>query len=99
VWRNFGRESVCSRALRCFDITCAALVLRLTLAHALEAPGQAELSGAEWLAPQRTFYGGFAVVGGIAEIVGLVASLALAYLLRAERTAASLGSRAPSARY
>jgi Domain of unknown function (DUF1772) len=78
------------RFLRFVAITCAALVLGLTLTHVLEAPGKAQLSGVEWLAVQRTFYGGFAVVGGIAEIVGLLASLVLAYLLRAERIAAGL---------
>jgi hypothetical protein len=79
-----------TRILRFVAITCAALVLGLTLTHVLEAPGKAQLSGAEWLVVQRTFYGGFAVGGGVAEIVGLVASLALAYQLRAERIAAGL---------
>jgi anthrone oxygenase-like protein len=79
-----------TRTLRFVAITCAALVLGLTLTHVLEAPGKAQLSGAEFLAIQHTFYGGYAVVGGIAEIVGLVASLVLAYLLRAERVAAGL---------
>lgn len=79
-----------TRTLRFVAITCAALVLGLTLTHVLEAPGKAQLSGAEWLAIQHTFYGGYAVVGGIAEVVGLVASLILAYLLRAERAAAGL---------
>ncbi|HEY7093615.1 MAG TPA: anthrone oxygenase family protein [Ktedonobacterales bacterium] len=79
-----------TRTLRFVAITCAALVLGLTLTHVLEAPGKAQLSGAEWMAIQHTFYGGYAVVGGIAEIVGLVASLVLAYLLRAERIAAGL---------
>jgi hypothetical protein len=78
------------RFLRFVAITCAALVLGLTLAHVLEAPGKAQLTGAEWLAIQRAFYGGYAIVGGITEIVGLIASLALAYLLRAERVAAGL---------
>jgi hypothetical protein len=78
------------RMLRFVAITCAALVMGLTLTHALEAPGKAQLSGAEWLAIQHTFYGGYAVVGGIAEIVGLVASLVLANLLRSERMAAGL---------
>ncbi len=34
-----------TRTLRFVAITCAALVLGLTLAHVLEAPGKTQLSG------------------------------------------------------
>jgi hypothetical protein len=42
------------RTLRFVAITCAALVMGLTLTHVLEAPGKAQLSGAAWLARQHT---------------------------------------------
>src|SRR5699024_2667799 len=62
-------------------LTGTALVLGLTLAHVLQRPGTRSLSGAEWLDVQHTFYGGFAVVGGAAEILGLLAAAALGVLL------------------
>jgi hypothetical protein len=76
-----------SKIARFISLFCAALVAGLTLAHDLEIPGKQKLSGAEWLQVQHTFYGGFAVVGGVAEVVGLVTSGILAYLLRKQLTA------------
>jgi hypothetical protein len=71
--------------IRFVSMLCAALVLGLTLTHVLEIPGKSQLSGAEWLTVQHSFYGGFAIVGGLAEIVGLLSSGVLAYLLRQRR--------------
>jgi hypothetical protein len=72
-------------ALRFISLTCATLVLGLTLAHVLEAPGKRHLTGAEWVAVQNTFYAGFAVVGGIGEVLGLLSSSALVAVLRGRR--------------
>ncbi len=71
-----------SRALRVVSLIACALVAGLTLAHVLQAPGSRGLSGAAWLQVQHTFYGGFAVVGGVAEVVGLAAAALNAVLLR-----------------
>jgi hypothetical protein len=65
---------------------CAALVTGLTVTHVLEIPGKRALSGAEWLTVQHTFYGGFAVVGGVAEVVGLLATCGLLIMLRGRGT-------------
>ncbi|GHO95831.1 hypothetical protein KSF_058790 [Reticulibacter mediterranei] len=73
--------------VRFVSMTCAALAFGLTFAHDLEIPGKEQLSGAEWWRVQQTFYGGFAVVGGGAEVLGLISSGLLAYLLRKRRTA------------
>jgi hypothetical protein len=78
------------KTLRFISLICAALVLGLTLTHDLEIPGKHMLSGAEWLNVQHTFYGGFAIVGGAAEILGLLSTALLAYLLRGRRTAMTL---------
>jgi ribose/xylose/arabinose/galactoside ABC-type transport system permease subunit len=75
------------QTLRFVSLVCAALVAGLTVTHVLEIPGKRALSGAEWLAVQHTFYGGFAVVGGIGEVVGLLATCGLLVLLRHRRTA------------
>ncbi len=77
------------RALRFVGVLCCSLVLGLTLTHVLQAPGSRGLDVASWLAVQHTFYGGFAVVGGLAEIIGLVATSASAVLLRRRATAAA----------
>lgn len=69
------------------SVLCAALVLGLTVTHDLEIPGKQQLSGAEWLTVQHTFYGGFALVGGVAEVLGLICALALLWLLRQQRAA------------
>lgn len=59
-------------------LTCAALVFGLTLTHVLQSPGSRGLDGAQWLTVQHTFYGGFAVIGGAAEVTGLGATIVLA---------------------
>jgi uncharacterized membrane protein len=74
------------KALRFVSLLCAAVALGLTLTHDLEIPGKHSLDGAEWLNVQHTFYGGFAIVGGIAEVLGLISTGALLVLLRAQRT-------------
>jgi uncharacterized membrane protein len=74
------------KALRFVSLLCAALALGLTLTHDLEIPGKHSLDGAEWLNVQHTFYGGFAILGGIAEVLGLISTGALLVLLRAQRT-------------
>jgi Domain of unknown function (DUF1772) len=79
-------ETMILVAARFIAVFLTALALGLTATHVLEIPGKQSLSGAEWLHVQHTFYGGFAVVGGIAEVVGLLATLVVAYFVRARRT-------------
>jgi hypothetical protein len=69
-------------ALRTVAIVCAGLVAGLALAHVLQRPGASNLDGPAWLAVQHTFYGGFAVVGGVGELLGLVAAGTAAFLAR-----------------
>lgn len=78
------------KTLRFVSLLCAALALGLTLAHDLEIPGKQMLSGAEWLMVQHTFYGGYAVVGGIAEVLGLISTGLLLFWLRQRRVTFSL---------
>ncbi len=78
------------KALRFVALLCTALVSGLTLSHVLQGPGSRELDGAAWLSVQHTFYGGFAVVGGICEIVGLLTAAVVAVRFRrAERAQAT----------
>ncbi|GHO97502.1 hypothetical protein KSF_075500 [Reticulibacter mediterranei] len=74
------------KTLRFLSLICAALVLGLTLTHDLEIAGKHMLSGANWLTVQHTFYGGFAIVGGSAEVLGLLSTGLLAFLLRGQGT-------------
>lgn len=73
------------RILRCLATFCASLVMGLTLSHVLQAPGSLHLDGAQWLAVQHSFYGGFAVVGGAAEIIGLASTIVVAIVVRGDR--------------
>ncbi len=74
------------KTLRFVSLLCAALVMGLTVTHDLEIPGKQQLSGAEWIQIQHTFYSGFAVVGGVGETLGLISTGVLCYLLRRRRT-------------
>lgn len=67
------------RTLLLIALTCGALVFGLTLSHVLQSPGSRGLSGREWLNVQHTFYGGFAIVGGAAEVIGLVTAVILTF--------------------
>ncbi|HEX7734386.1 MAG TPA: hypothetical protein VF458_05980 [Ktedonobacteraceae bacterium] len=73
------------KCLRFVSLVCAALAMGVTIAHDLEIPGKDLLNGAEWLTIQNTFYGGFALVGGVTEVLGLVSTGLLAWLLRRQR--------------
>ncbi|MEJ7650746.1 MAG: DUF1772 domain-containing protein [Nakamurella sp.] len=77
------------RAVRFIGILCCALVFGLTLSHVLQAPGSRGLDATSWLTVQHSFYGGFAVVGGLAEIIGLLAAATDAILLRGRARAAA----------
>jgi hypothetical protein len=75
------------KTTRFVSLFCAALALGLTLTHDLEIPGKQQLSGPDWLVVQHTFYGGFAIVGGLAQIIGLISTGILLFLLRRRRAA------------
>jgi hypothetical protein len=75
------------RATRFSNLYSTALTLGLLLAHVLELPGKQSLSGPEWLAVQHNLYGGFALVGGLSELLALVSVAALLPLLRGRRAA------------
>ncbi len=87
-----GKESrpTVLKMIRFVSLICAALAFGLTVAHDLEIPGKEQLSGADWWTVQQTFYGGYALVGGVAEVLGLISTGLLAYLQRARRTACIL---------
>ena len=78
------------KTTRFVSLFCAALALGLTVTHDLEIPGKQMLSGVEWLSVQQTFYGGFAIVGGIAEVLGLISAGMLLFLLRERQAAFAL---------
>jgi hypothetical protein len=85
--RKGARKRMMLKVIRFVSLICAALALGVTLTHDLEIPGKDLLSGAEWLMVQNTFYGGFALVGGVAEVLGLLSTGLLAFFLRRQRTA------------
>ena len=74
--------AVLLRGLRAVAVVCAGIAAGLALAHVLQRPGTSALDGPSWLAVQHTFYGGFAVVGGLGEVLGLLAAAGGAFLAR-----------------
>jgi hypothetical protein len=69
-------------------LLASSVVFGLTLSHVLQSPGSRALDGAAWLSVQHTFYGGFAIVGGLAEVIGVAATTADAVLSRRRPRAA-----------
>jgi|SRR5699024_1959542 len=78
------------RILYVILLVTTALVFGLTLCHVLQAPGSRALGPREWLDVQHTFYGGFAIIGGSAEILGLLAAAGLGALLARRRSRAAV---------
>lgn len=70
------------RGLRLVSLLACSLVVGLTLSHVLQAPGSRTLDGATWLRVQHSFYGGFAIVGGLGELIGLASTATDAALRR-----------------
>ena len=62
------------KALRLIGLLACSVVFGLTLSHVLLSPGSRGLDGPTWLSVQHTFYGGFAILGGLAEVIGVVAT-------------------------
>ena len=62
--------------LQIVTLMLAALAMVPALAHALEFPGKKRLAKDAYLTVQRIYYPGFTIVG-IAEVLGIVAALAL----------------------
>jgi hypothetical protein len=83
-------EHMVLKMIRFVSLICAALAFGLTITHDLEIPGKQMLSGTDWLTVQHTFYGGFAIVGGVAEVLGLISTGLLVYLLWQRRAGFTL---------
>lgn len=66
-------------ALQVLTLLLVAVALALALAHALELPGKRRLSREQYLAMQPIYYPGF-TIGGVAEPLGLLATLVLLIL-------------------
>lgn len=65
--------------LKVLTIIAVAIAMALSLAHALEWPGKKRLEKDQYLAVQPIYYPGF-TIGGIAEPLGLLLLLVLAFL-------------------
>jgi len=66
-------------ALEVLTIMLTAVTMGLALAHALELPGKLRLNKEQYLIVQAIYYPGF-TLGGIAEIVSIIAALVLLVL-------------------
>ncbi len=66
--------------LQILTILIVAVLLAPTLGHALEMPGKMRLDREAYFATQTIYWPGFTVVGGAAEILSIIATLALVVL-------------------
>ena len=84
-----GKESrpTVLKMIRFVSLICAALAFGLTVAHDLEIPGKEQLRGADRWTVQKIFDKGYAMVGGLAEVLGLIPTGLLVYLQRSRRMA------------
>lgn len=73
------------RVILIVSLALTALTFAPLYAHILEWPGKVTLSGAEWLTVQHNLYGGYAVSGAVTEMLGLLSTLLLAFLVRRRR--------------
>src|SRR5437016_9261017 len=82
------------------SILLVALAMAPALAHLLEFPGKIRLTKDAYLTVQPIYYPGFTIAGGIGEVGGLIAVLAI--VLHATRHAsvpAATGGAGGHARY
>jgi Domain of unknown function (DUF1772) len=66
--------------LQVLTVLLVAVVMGLTLAHALEFPGKIRLGREEYLVTQAIYYPGFTIGGGIGEVLGIITTLILLVL-------------------
>ena len=66
--------------LQILTILIVAVLLAPTLGHALEMPGKMRLDREAYFATQTIYWPGFTVIGGAAEILSIIATLALVVL-------------------
>jgi hypothetical protein len=83
-------ESWMVRALRWISQLATAVPLAATIAHVLELPNKFTLDGPLWLAVQQSLYRGWGPFIGPFEIVAVLATWLLAYLVRGRRPAVGL---------
>jgi hypothetical protein len=72
---------------RFFSLLLVALTLGLTFSHVMEIPGKLRLDGAQWLAVQHNLYIAFGVVGAAIEVLSIVFTWLLVFLVRRRRPA------------
>ncbi|TPK95882.1 DUF1772 domain-containing protein [Mesorhizobium sp. B2-4-16] len=64
-------------SLEVLTVILVAGAMAMALAHALELPGKLRLGRQDYFVVQRIYYPGFTIGGGIAEVGGIAATLAL----------------------
>lgn len=67
-------------AVQIISILLVALTMSAAVAHAFEFPGKKRLSKEAYFIVQSIYYPGFTVLGGIAEVGGLIFVLVLLFL-------------------
>lgn len=77
------------KAVRFLNLLLVALTLGMAFGHVMEVPGKLRLDGAAWLTVQHNLYVAFGVLGAAIEVLAIVLSWAVFFLVRRRRPARS----------
>jgi hypothetical protein len=72
---------------RFVSLLLVALTLGLVFCHAMEIPGKLRLSGAEWLVVQHNLYIAFGTAGAAIEVLAILVTWLVVFLVRRRRPA------------
>lgn len=68
-------------------LVLTALLMGTSFGHSLEMPAKLRYQSDEWIHAQHTLYFGYARIGGVIEVLAILASISLAVFLRDWRPA------------
>jgi hypothetical protein len=72
---------------RFFSLLLVALTLGMTFCHVMEIPGKLRLDGAAWLTVQHNLYVAFGTVGAVIELLAILLTWVVVFLVRRRRPA------------
>jgi hypothetical protein len=75
------------KVVRYLSLLLVALTLGMTFAHVMEIPGKLRLDGVTWLAVQHNLYIAFGVAGAAIEVLAILVTWILVFMVRGRRPA------------
>ena len=75
------------KTVRFLSLLLVALTLGMTFCHVMEIPGKLRLGGAAWLTVQHNLYVAFGILGAVIEVLAILATWVVVFLVRRRRPA------------